>query len=204
MTVNSYHYSSDLSLTDLVIRAFEPNDGPRPDDIDIKYYPGPPLVGLDTVWHRWTLHEGVPSLLVPGILDEPDDEDDQPYPCRSGLIARPDGSATAYVATNDENHSRNNTRLAEAVLESANWEPTAPRMDSKSPVSERILILRKELELAFEEEKPRWLGGKVDVFATHYWMQVRFSGGNDICAVIMKLVRLVNVPLMYATLHVTS
>ena len=179
MSVFTYHDSSDLSLPDLVIHAFEPNDGPGPDDIDFKYYPGPPLAGLDTEWRRWSFREGVPSLFVPSILDE-GDEDDKPYLCRSGLIARPDGRATAYVALIDEEHSVDYHKLAEAVLKAANWGPFMPRKDSKSPVSERILILRKELEHAFAEEKPRWLGGKVDVFATHYWVQVRFSGGNDI------------------------
>ena len=180
MSVFIYQDSSELSLTDLVIRAFEPNDGPAPEDLEIERSAGPPLLGLDTEWHRWTFREGVSSLLIPSALDEPDDEDDQPYPCRSGLIARADGTTTAYVATNDEKHSVYKHKLIEAVLEAANSEIFTPMMDKEKPIPDELLDLRKELELAFGEENSQGLHAKVEVFANHYWVQVRFANGSDL------------------------
>jgi hypothetical protein len=127
MSVCIIHHTTNVSITDLVTRAFEPTHGPTSEDIVIKLFIGPPLAGRSSVWWQWTLREGVSSFLVPGALNEPDTEEDAPYPCRSGLIARPDGSSTAYVAMNDEGRPMTINKLAESIVQTANWAPTAPR-----------------------------------------------------------------------------
>jgi len=85
--------SSPRSLLALAL----PAAGTLPEEaVELTSMPGPLLAGRQATWWLWELAPGTPALIVPSILDE-DDPDDAPYPCHEGLIARVDGTRSAFV-----------------------------------------------------------------------------------------------------------
>ncbi len=124
MSVFTFHDTSDASIQELIGRIFSPNPAPNPDELSIEPFAGPPLLGLSTTWSKWKLVKEGTSFMLPSCLDE-GDEDDQPYPCNSGLIAQPDGTTLTYVAANSANEPVTHDNLTEAVVDAAQWESMA-------------------------------------------------------------------------------
>ena len=178
MSVYFTHTTSGRSPYEVLVKSAEPGTCPDESRIDFVQVPGPGVRGVVVVWWRWKIEDGAEALTVPSTLDE-GDPDDEPYACREGIVARPVGSTTIYVATMAPEDGRRWTALREAVVEVASSSIGCPTPDPENPVPEVCLEVGQALDGALEVaygdagRRPRALSDRC-------WVEVEVGDGLEV------------------------
>ena len=138
-------------MYEVLVESAEPGTCPDEPQIEFVRVPGPGIRGVVVDWWRWKIKDGVKALTVPSVLDE-DDPDDAPYTCREGIVARPVGSTTMYVATALPEDGSHWWKRREEVVEVANSSVGCPTPDPEKPVPDVSLEIGQALNAALEAE----------------------------------------------------
>ena len=151
MSVLFTHTACGRSPYEVLVESAEPGTCPDEPQIEFVQVPGPGVRGVVADWWHWKIKDGGEALTVPSVLNE-NEPDDAPYACQEGIVARPVGSTTMYVATARPEDSSHWSTLREEVVSLASSSIGCPTPDPEKPVPEFSLEIGQALDAALDVE----------------------------------------------------